>query len=139
MFVLDADRTPPKKAKQTFKTAYSNEWTCLKPSLKGNFYVLCTMCNSNFSCHHGGKFDCQRHINSKGHQENEQIIKTTRTLDTFTSKNVEDDTIKTTRAELILCRLIARMNWSLAFVKRHRSMIAHRMIVPAFKQMFPRF
>ena len=38
--------------------------------LKGHGYVHCTVCKSDFSCQHGGMFDCTRHVSSAFHTEN---------------------------------------------------------------------
>ena len=53
-----------KKTCQRYKHEYTELCYCLKPSTKGDTYV-----QTYFSCAHGGRFDCKRHIETKGHKD----------------------------------------------------------------------
>ena len=62
-----------RKSQQKYKDSYHNQWLCLHSSQKGECIVLCSVCKTDFSCKHSDKNDCQRHIETKMHQ---QLLKT---------------------------------------------------------------
>ena len=52
---------------QRFKQEYSTQWPVLvRGSTK--HHALCTLCKSEFSVAHSGKYDCERHVEGAYHQ-----------------------------------------------------------------------
>lgn len=62
-------RSAQKKPKvvQKYKQDYNSEWPVLKASSTSISSAFCTLCRVDFSVAHGGRNDCQRHINTKKH------------------------------------------------------------------------
>lgn len=61
-----------KKAKkqrnsQKYKDVYKDIWKCLGSSNKGETHVHCSTCNVDFTCAHGGRNYCKRHVVSTSH------------------------------------------------------------------------
>jgi len=54
----EATASDKKKPSQWYKHEYTELWNCLKPSTKGDTFVWCSTCQTDFSCAHGGRFDC---------------------------------------------------------------------------------
>ena len=75
--VEDLGLTPPKKIKviQCYCPEYHERWSCLLLSRKGDSFVLCTVCNIDFACAHGGGNDCKRHVESISHKDYESLKK----------------------------------------------------------------
>ncbi|KAJ8307462.1 hypothetical protein KUTeg_015546 [Tegillarca granosa] len=129
----DDDEQTPKKRRQTnqkYKESYSNMWPCLTSSKRGECMVRCTVCSCDFSCGHGGKNDCKRHVDSKTHKELNTLVKTNKSMASFVSqKSVETDHKRAvTRAEVMMCEIIAEMNLPIT---------AADIFNKAFKLMFP--
>ena len=66
--------------KQQFLKAYNEKWKCLTHSTKGPSFVHCVLCKLDFSCAHGGRNDCERHVASKTHKKLEGASKGTVSL-----------------------------------------------------------
>ena len=105
-----------KKACQRYKEEYSTFWKCLQASTKGETYVRFVTCQIDFSCAHGDRFDCKRHIETKSHKDFE--ILTTKSMTDFcinsSQANTSAETWKRnqTKAELMLCTILAQNNFS---------------------------
>ena len=70
------DLTAPRKkrkSQQEYKDSYHNHWPCLHSSQKVECRVHRSVTKTDFSCKYAGKNDCQRHSESKTHQ---QLLKT---------------------------------------------------------------
>lgn len=121
----------PQNRKQCYIKAYNETWSCLTSSVKGREFVFCTVCNTSFSCAHGGRHDCQKHIKSVTHQKLVKSAKGTPSImaafSAQTSKLSEDLSLQVTRAETLMCRMVAEGNMSMSLAER---------LVPMMK-MFP--
>jgi hypothetical protein len=53
----DDENGKSKHRKQHFLPVYNTLWPSLKASSRGEHFVLCTVCNLDFSCAHGGRND----------------------------------------------------------------------------------
>ncbi|KAH3787461.1 hypothetical protein DPMN_165585 [Dreissena polymorpha] len=79
-------------------------------------HVHCSTCNVDFSCAHGGKNDCKRHIDSQSYI-NWKIKSSNKDIFTMMQgSNLEKD-LKTTNAEVIMCEFISENNLSLSTEK----------------------
>lgn len=135
---LEEDENNNVKKKHTgqkYKRDYHETWECLGPSRKGDEYAHCSVCNTDFSISHGGRFDCRRHIERSTHQDFLKVLKGNSSMkDFFVDKNnlpVSDKLSRqrsVTKAELLLCNVIAQMNLSLSSAP---------VIADVMKQMFP--
>ena len=80
--------------------------------------MFCTTCKSDFSCKHGGRFDCKRHVDSKSHKELAKAAGKFQLIGVFFMKKdaVTKDTLvrDTTRAEAMICQLSVDGNLPLA-------------------------
>ena len=100
-----------KKTCQRYKHEYTELCYCLKPSTKGDTYV-----QTYFSCAHGGRFDCKRHIETKGHKDFDKLKANNKSMRLFcdnsveTCSNAEARQRNQTNAEFMLCTIIAQMN-----------------------------
>ena len=117
--------------KQCYLKSYSSKWSCLTSSSRGPEYVYCLVCKSTFSCAHGGRYDCGKHVKGHTHQKllkgdvgNRSIMAA---LASQSSKSSEDLTLQVTRAETMMCRMVADGNMSMSLGER---------LVPIMK-MFP--
>ena len=127
-----------RKRRQCFIKAYSEKWDCLskkmgRPQAKGREFVFCTVCKTSFSCAHGGRHDCQKHINSVTHQKLAKGSKGNQSIaaafSAQSSKSSEDLSLQVTNAEVLMCRgMVAEGNVSMSLAER---------FVPLMKRMFP--
>lgn len=117
------------KSSQRFKESYHDLWNCLNTSTKGPTFVRCNICDVDFSCAHGGKNDCKRHVTSKNHIDL-KLLKTSNNLMTsYCGGNTEKSRIRAiTKAELMMCEIIAESNLSLSTADQ---------LTQSFKIMFP--
>lgn len=130
------DEHSPKKQKrrqtsdQKYKESYSKLWPCLTSSKRGVCMVRCNVCSCDFSCSHGGKNDCKRHVESKTHKELNTMKNSNMSMASFVSqKSVEKEHKRSvTRAEVMMCEIIAEMNLPLTAADTFNK---------AFKIMFP--
>jgi hypothetical protein len=111
----DPDLTPQKKklkALQRYRDAYREKWPCLMRSTKGEEYVHCNFCNLDFSCAHGGRNDCRRHVDSARHKQSQEAQKSQPVLSAFMSKKSDESQHKHSvmRAEAYLCDFLASHN-----------------------------
>ncbi|XP_021346237.1 uncharacterized protein LOC110445779 [Mizuhopecten yessoensis] len=113
----DAPPNNKKVATQRYRLSYTENWKCLQPSRKGDTFVHCTVCRSDFSCKHGGSFDCKRHVDTKMHKDLHMLHSKNVSIATFCKTNTTGEDQRTrnvTRAELKMCELIANQNMSLS-------------------------
>jgi len=106
-----------RKAEQKFIHAYHQKYACLVPSRKGPFDAFCTTCKADFSCKHGGLFDCTRHCESKSHKEKAKATTCLPMTEFLKSKKPEEmGTLEqdVTKAEAMICQLIVDSNLPLA-------------------------
>ena len=137
------DERPPakikaKKAEQTFLLRYSEKYPTLVASKKGPHYAHCTLCKSDFSVRSSGIFDCKRHCESASHRQFDAAPEAKakqRKLTTFVvsssnklSENSTDIQRQTTRAEAMLCQIIADSNLPLTMADT---------LTAAMKAVFP--
>ena len=103
------------------------------PQAKGREFVFCTVCKTSFSCAHGGRHDCQKHISSVTHQKLAKGSKGNQSIaaafSAQSSKSSEDLSLQVTKAEVLMCRgMVAEGNVSMSLAER---------FVPLMKRMFP--
>ena len=93
-----------RQRRQCFIKAFSEKWDCLTSSAKGREFVFCTVCKTSFSCAHGGRHDCQKHINSVTHQKLAKGSKGNQSLaaafSAQSSKSSEDLSLQVTKADV---------------------------------------
>ena len=79
---LDGDATLTKKKKilQRYRDLYHEIWQTLTRSQRGEYYVRCTTCSTDFSCSHAGENYCKSHIESKTHKELSASQKSNRSM-----------------------------------------------------------
>lgn len=126
----DHERTA-KKYLQNYKDSYKEIWPFFNKSQKGDQYVRCSICEMDFTCAHGGKNDCRRHVQSKSHQDFQKLKASNRSMQSFCTKKSQTETDRVravTKAEAFQCQMIADMNLSLASADT---------MTRTFKQMFP--
>jgi hypothetical protein len=106
----DATLTKKKKILQRYRDLYHEIWLTFTRSQHGEYYVRCTTCSTDFSCSHAGKNDCKRHIKSKTHKELSALQKSNRSMSSFLTKSSTetDNQRAVTRAEILMCELIAK-------------------------------
>lgn len=61
-------KKPITARKQSYKPEYSVKWEFIQPSRKGENFVRCTVCGSDFSISHSGSYDIMHHIKTTKHQ-----------------------------------------------------------------------
>ena len=105
--VEDSGLTPPKKIKviQRYCPEYHERWSCLLHSRKGDSFVLCTVCNINFTCAHGGGNDCKRHVESISHK-GEPLKKSQPSCLKFLEAKQGEGQQDIIRAEAMMCDLL---------------------------------
>lgn len=131
---------PAKKRRvQVYKSSYSKTWKCIGPSTQGDNYVFCRFCETDLSIGSGGGNDITRHVKSKKHQEIEKV-KTSKSNTSITAffssssgRQLNEDangehSVAVTRAEVMMCELLAHHNLPLA---------AADTLASGFKHMFP--
>lgn len=121
---LNARVSANKKACQRYKQEYSTFWKCLQASTKGETYVRCVTCQIDFSCAHGGRFDCKRHYRdtTKNKSMTDFCINSSQA-----NKSAETRKRNQTKAELMLCTILAQNNLSFSTAP---------LLTSAFKEMF---
>ena len=86
--LVDADNdhlTPLRKNRKSLqkcKDSHHNQWPCRHSSQKVECRIHCSVCKTDFSCKYAGKNVCQRHVESKTHQ---QLLKTRKSNMSMTS------------------------------------------------------
>ena len=66
--------------KQCYLKSYTEKWSCLTSSSKGREFVYCTVCKVSFSCAHGGRNDCKKHVEGISHQKLLRAYKENRSI-----------------------------------------------------------
>ena len=113
-------KKPKTQYKQKFKADYRKDFPAITSSRKGESFAFCTLCKSDFTIAHSGRFDIKRHTESKSHKAfNESGWSKTASIATFFSKpDGAGDNLRleheTTRAEAMICHFIAESNLPLA-------------------------
>lgn len=120
--------TPEKKrqciTRQRYKNEYKETWSFLGPSTKGESYVRCSICSTDFSCAHSGSYDCKKHIATKSHMDYAKLKLSQRSVKTMfkeiDNKDWNDKLFKrqVTAAEAKMCELICEMNLPLSSADR---------------------
>jgi hypothetical protein len=73
----------------------------------------------DFSCAHGGRHDCLRHVESQNHKKLSKSVKGTQFIAGCFQKQLNSDTDKTsfrrqvTRSEAMLCKMLVDLNQSI--------------------------
>ena len=103
-------RRRKKKFLQRCRDLYHEIWPTLTRSQRGEYYVCCTTCSTDFSCSHARENDCKRHIESKTHKDLSALQKSNRSISSFLTKSSTetDNQRAVTRAEVLMCELIAK-------------------------------
>ena len=107
-----------KKACQRYKQEYSTFWKCLQASTEGETHARYVTCQIDFSCAHGGRFDCKRHIETKSHKDFEILTTKNKSMTDFcinssqANKSAETRKRNQTKAELMICTILAQNNLS---------------------------
>ncbi|VDI64010.1 Hypothetical predicted protein [Mytilus galloprovincialis] len=120
--------TSAKKSCQKFRDCYRETFPSLGVSKKGPTFVYCFICERDFSCAHGGKDDCRRHVMTKSHVEYNKLKSTQRPISSFIKSTELEKSRAVTKAEAAMCQIIANQNLSLASAD---------MFTKNFKLMFP--
>ena len=115
-----------KSNRQSFLDKYSTEWPCLSRSRISKHHAFCSVCDSNFSVAHSGRYDCKIHIESAKHKTAAQSTSHTDTpkLSFFSSFSSDTSVIK---AEVMFTDFLIEHNIPLA-VADHAG--------PLFRKMF---
>lgn len=121
------------KRKQAFLACYSKEWPCLVAARQSRHAVHCSICKLDFSCAHGGRNDCERHVKSKSHKNVASAVDgKTQNIATMFKTSMDSSKHKLaqqiTQAEAKMCQLICDSNLSLSTADR---------LSKDFKLMFP--
>lgn len=125
------------KRQQTFLPSYTDEWQFLVQSKKGPTFVHCLACIRDFSCDHGGRSDCERHVAGQNHKTAERQWKNqpkTQNITALFKKQISSEdskkelTRQVTDAEVCMVQFIAECNLPIATADRMTAM---------FQRMFP--
>ena len=122
---------------QKFHQASHKTYPCLVPPRKGGKFVFCTTCKADFSCKHGGRFDCKQHVDSKSHMELDKATGKFQPIGGFFLKKdtVTKDTLvrDTTRAEEMISQLIVDGNLPMATAKKQTNAVKLKVMFPDSK------
>lgn len=129
----DSDHSPKKRKNppnvQRYKDLYRELWPCLQPSKKGASFVHCSVCNVDFSCNHGGRNDCKRHIESKQHADYVALKAKQKCITSFmktpSSSGLD---LQITNAEVLMTEFVSQQNLPLSTVDTMDKLV---------KKMFP--
>lgn len=135
---LDECDTPTKQPKkgrvysQWYRRAYTEEWPCIQPSMKGDCFALCTVCNRNMSVKAGGRDDCRKHVHTKQHVDLARDLASTPSVSSFVTTDKDSDV--TTRAEMLFTHFLVEHNVPISVsdharplfkaIKWHQNMVA---------------
>ena len=121
------DRTMSAK-KQKYGSNFQHEWLTvfpwIKKSFKGDKYALCTACNIHLGVSHGGRFDLNKHADTKAHKANVNKTESTPKLTTMFSTGPD----KVTKAEVLFAYFVAEHNLPLLVADHFTELV---------KEMFP--
>ena len=128
--VEDSGLTPHKKIKaiQHYRQEYHERWSCFLRSRKGDSFILCTVCNIDFTCTHDGGNDCKRHVESIRHKDNESLKKFLPSCLKFLETKQGEGQQDVITAEAMMCDLLVEHNLPFA---------AADTFTKAVKHMFP--
>ena len=105
------DDKPTKKTK--YSQCYISKYDTIpgiSKSQKGTEYAFCKYCSRDVDISHGGENDLKKHIQTKMHEKNARILKSSVSIvDSFKS-SVDRTEMLTTNAEAIWSELIAHLN-----------------------------
>nr|XP_042899683.1 uncharacterized protein LOC122269650 [Parasteatoda tepidariorum] len=119
------DSKKKKKYYQSYKEAYSKEFSFILKSRKGDKHVFCSECAVDFSISHSGKGDIKNHIQSVKHQRNTSANVKSDKISTFFEKS---DDLRTIRAECLFTSFLVEHNLPLSCADH---------IGPLLKKIFP--
>ena len=113
---------PPKKIKsrrssQSFREAYTEEWPCIVKSRIDPHHAFCTVCVSDFSIAHSGRFDCRTHVNGAKHKEISNTVKQKTIMSMFKPLSESKEyahSMKVIKAAASMAKFIAKNNLSMA-------------------------
>ncbi|GFN79849.1 connexin 27.5 [Plakobranchus ocellatus] len=106
-------KSEPMSKKQKFKKEYSKLFPCLIESRISPYHVRCLICELDFQCSAGGKFDCSRHVNTVNHKQKARPRDCVPMTTFFSSSNKKVDKSKDVMAaELIMCSFVVHHNIS---------------------------
>ena len=104
---------------QKYKSEYQVKYPCMRPSAKkGEHFAYCTHCDKDVSVSHAGLNDLKKHVETAVHKENEKLKAKTPSVASMFHQQQSPECLKTkiTRAEAIMCGLVAEQNFSLSVV-----------------------
>lgn len=116
---------PSKKLKsgsQIFKATYTEEWPCIVKSKLSEHHAFCSICSSDFSIGHSGRFDCKTHVGSAKHKRLESLKSKNSNISSMfktmrESKTADEESsaaTKVMKAEVFMADFIAKHNLSLS-------------------------
>lgn len=113
---------PKKKAKtnasqQTFKNSYSEEWPCITKSNVDIYHAFCTVCSTDFSVRHSGRYDCKTHVAGDKHKKYAESRGSANIASMFKSisaNSTNSSSASILRAEAMVAEFIAKHNLSLS-------------------------
>ena len=124
LVVFYIDTMPPRKVKQVFLDTYTKQWPCIFPSKKGKFHAHCSVCDTDISIQHSGKYDINEHFKSKKHTENQALKGSNSVITNFIS-GVSDGPIT---AECMFADFLVEHNLPISITDH---------ATPLFRRMFP--
>ena len=124
---MSDDDSPVKKKRRfhnKYKSAWTQEFSFIKPSRKGDIFTFCELCKNDISVSHSGYYDIKRHISTEKHKANSRSVKSTSSLHAFQPSNTKSE--KVIQAEVLLQGFITEHNLPIT-VNDHFSMLCKRM------------
>ncbi|GFN83339.1 connexin 27.5 [Plakobranchus ocellatus] len=96
-----------------FRQEYTQTWTFIVSSKIGDTHARCTVCDADFSVKSGGKYDVERHIKGKKHQDKATATATSMPVFSFFKQSTaHEDAV--TKAELGLAAFFTEHNLPLS-------------------------
>ncbi|XP_063216897.1 uncharacterized protein LOC134527858 isoform X1 [Bacillus rossius redtenbacheri] len=112
---------------QCFRKDYSEEFSFILKSDKGQKYAFCSVCRCDISISHGGRSDILLHVKSNKHAGNVQNSENSQKISTFFTNSSSEDSV--TRAECLFTYFLIEHNVPLSAAD-HAG--------PLFRKMFPK-
>lgn len=114
---------------QTFSEKYTQIWPCIVESRKGKHYALCSICHTDISVKHSGRYDIKTHISSGKHQENLRNASSSHMLQSFLQRNDAPTDDSVIRAECMMASFIVQNNLPVAVADKLSPLISSIMTV----------
>lgn len=126
---MEAKSKQPRKEKRacSYRETYSNEFTCMKKSTKGDRYIFCAICRQDIGISHGGRHDIVKHLSNNKHITNDKA-ETSAVSSHKISKFFQKEDHRVINAETLFTNFLVEHNISIA-VAEHTG--------PLFRKMFP--